>query len=51
MLRGLQQRGWSRILINQTQMIPFAPEEQRWIALEWLPRAVQAGYRHGAVVV
>ncbi|GAB3859401.1 hypothetical protein GCM10028822_35890 [Hymenobacter terrigena] len=51
MLRALQQRGWSRILINQQAMIPFTPEEQRWIAHEWLPRAVQAGYRHGAVVV
>ena len=51
MLRGLLYRSWSRILINQLSMIPFTPEEQRWIAHEWLPRAVQAGYRHGAVVV
>lgn len=51
MLRGLLHRSWSRILINQLSMIPFTPEEQRWIAHEWLPRAVQAGYRHGAVVV
>lgn len=51
MLRALQQRGWSRILVNQLDMIPFTPEEQQWIAHDWLPRAVQAGYRHGAVVV
>ncbi|MDB5268563.1 MAG: hypothetical protein JWP58_1603 [Hymenobacter sp.] len=51
MLRALQHRGWSRILVNQQHMIPFTPDEQRWIAHEWLPRAVQAGYRHGAVVV
>jgi hypothetical protein len=51
MLRALQQYGWSRILINQRNMIPFTPQEQQWIAREWLPRAVQAGYRHGAVVV
>jgi hypothetical protein len=51
MLRVLQQRGWSRILVNQQHMIPFTPEEQQWIAHEWLPRAVLAGYRHGAVVV
>lgn len=51
MLQALHQFGWSRILINQSQMIPFAPEEQRWISSEWLPQAVLGGYRHGAVVV
>jgi hypothetical protein len=51
MLRGLQHRGWSRILVNQLEMSPLTPGEQRWIASEWLPRAVQGGYRHGAVVV
>lgn len=52
MLRGLQRRGWSRILINQVNMPPFSPAEQQWAAREWLPRAVQeGGYRHGAVVV
>lgn len=48
----LQERGWSRILINQTEMPPFTPQEQQWVAAQWLPRAVQvAGYRFGAVVV
>lgn len=52
MLRSLQRRGWSRILIDQLHMPPFSPAEQRWIAHEWLPRAVrEGGYRHGAVLV
>lgn len=51
-LHALQQRRWSRVLINQSQMLPFTSEEQQWIATTWLPAAVQAGgYRHGAVVV
>ena len=52
MLRGLQQYGWSRILINQVGMHPFDPGVQQWITREWLPRAVrEGGYRYGAVVV
>ncbi|RTQ48542.1 hypothetical protein EJV47_16350 [Hymenobacter gummosus] len=48
----LRRRGWGRVLINQQVMLPFSVEEQRWIAEQWLPRAVQeAGYRFGAVVV
>jgi hypothetical protein len=52
MLQSLQQRNWSRILIDQTNMQPFTPAEQQWVAHEWLPRAVrESGYRHGAVLV
>ena len=51
MLRALQRHGLSRILVDQSQMVPFTSEEQQWIAREWLPRAVQGGYRYGAVVV
>jgi hypothetical protein len=52
MLRVLQRRGWSRILVNQVDMQPFSVAEQQWIAREWLPRAVEeGGYRHGAVLV
>lgn len=51
MLPALRQYGWSRIFINQAQMTPFTPGEQQWIVREWLPRAVQSGYRTGAVVV
>jgi len=50
--QALRQRSWGRILINQVQMLPFSPEEQRWISQEWLPAAVrESGYRFGAVVV
>ncbi|MCI1187932.1 hypothetical protein MON38_10920 [Hymenobacter sp. DH14] len=51
MLLVLQHRQWARILVNQSQMRAFTPEEQRWVAHDWLPRAVVAGYRYGAVVV
>jgi hypothetical protein len=52
MMQALQRHNWSRILINQVGMRPFTAAEQRWVAQEWLPRAVQeGGYRHGAVVV
>ena len=51
MLVLLQQRGWSRILVNQTHMAAFSPAEQQWISQHWLLRAVEGGYRYGAVVV
>ncbi|GAB3634789.1 hypothetical protein GCM10027422_03790 [Hymenobacter arcticus] len=50
--QALEERGWSRILINQVSMIPFNSKEQDWISAEWLPAAVQqSGYRFGAIVV
>lgn len=52
MAQVLQQQGWNRILINQTEMPPFTTEEQQWVSTQWLPQAVRvAGYRFGAVVV
>ena len=51
MLLALQHHHWSRVLVNQTGMLAFTPAEQQWIAHDWLPRAVAAGYRYGAVVV
>jgi hypothetical protein len=51
MARALQQRGWGKVLANQTLMPPFSPAEQQWIQ-EWLPQAVrESGYRYGAIVV
>ncbi|TDN37091.1 hypothetical protein E4631_07440 [Hymenobacter sp. UV11] len=50
--QALNERGWSRILVNQVYMLPFTPQEQLWISQEWLPTAVRhSGYRAGAVVV
>ncbi|UOR05080.1 hypothetical protein MUN82_19350 [Hymenobacter aerilatus] len=52
MTQALQHYGWSRILINQVAMRRFSPQEQEWVANEWLPHAVQkGGYRYGAVLV
>jgi hypothetical protein len=51
MAQALRQRGWGKVLANQTLMPPFSPAEQQWIQ-EWLPRAVhESGYRYGAIVV
>lgn len=48
----LARYGWGRVLVNQVHMQPFLPQEQLWIAEEWLPAAVRtSGYRFGAVVV
>jgi hypothetical protein len=48
----LRQRGWSRLLGDQTHLAPFSPEEQHWISQEWLPSDARAsGYRHGAILV
>jgi hypothetical protein len=52
MTRALLQYRWSKILVNQVDMVPFTTQEQLWVAQEWLPHAVQeGGYRFGAVVV
>ena len=49
---ALARYGWGRVLINQTLMQPFSPQEQQWVTQEWLPTAVRtSGYRFGAVVV
>lgn len=52
MQHALLRHHWSRIMITQVGMPPFTADEQRWVAREWLPQAVQVGgYRHGAVIV
>ncbi|MBC6699904.1 hypothetical protein H8B14_17400 [Hymenobacter sp. BT190] len=48
---ALQRFGWYRIFIDQSQMVPFTAEEQQWISTEWLPLAIQNGYRYGAIAV
>lgn len=48
---SLRAHGWSRVLTNQTDMPAFSPTEQAWVTQEWLPEAVAAGYRTGAIVV
>lgn len=49
---GLRQHRLGRVLANQTDMPPFSPDEQRWIAEQWLPQQARpAGYRSGAILV
>ena len=51
MAHALRQRGWGKVLADQTLMPSFSPAEQQWIQ-EWLPSAVREyGYRYGAIVV
>ena len=50
--QALARQQWSRMLVDQRQMAPLSPAEQRWMSTEWLPRAVhEFGYRFGAVLV
>ncbi len=52
MAQALRQRGWGKVLADQTLMPSFSPAEQQWIAQEWLAFAVRdCGYSHGAIVV
>ena len=48
---ALRQRGWSKVLADQTLMSSFSPTEQQWVTQEWLAFAVECGYRYGAIVV
>ncbi len=50
MARGLRQYGWGKVLADQSRMSSFSPAEQQWVQ-QWLPEAVAAGYRYGAIVV
>lgn len=49
--RLLAKRGDGCLLVDQRLMDPFTPEEQAFVLEQWLPRAIEAGYRYGAVVV
>ena len=50
--QALRQRGWGRMLANQTQMPPLTPAEQQWLSQEWLPgEGRRSGYRSIAIVV
>ena len=52
MALALQQRGWGKVLADQTLMPSFSPAEQEWITAEWLTFAVrECGYLYGAIVV
>lgn len=49
---GLRQHRYGRVLADQTHMRPLSPDEQHWLAQQWLPHEARAaGYRAGAIVV
>ena len=50
--QALRQYGWSRVLSDQTQLLPFSLAEQQWISQEWMPGTGRAsGYRLLAILV
>jgi len=46
----LEGQSWSKLLGDQRMMPVFATENQAWILIDWLPRAVRAGLHYGAIV-
>jgi len=49
-LLQIQQHNWHKLLGDQRALPLFSTENQAWILLDWLPRAVRAGLRYGAIV-
>ena len=50
--RLLRQRGWHRILADQTQMLAFTEEESHWILDYWLSQNEQRPDKlYGAVIL
>jgi hypothetical protein len=47
----LARQGRGLMLVDQQEMAPFKPVEQKWLVEEWLPQAItEGGYRFGAVI-
>jgi len=50
LLAQLAPIGSHKVLVDQRQFVLPAPPDTSWFLLDWLPRAVQRGYRYGAVL-
>jgi hypothetical protein len=50
LLAQLSPTGGQKVLIDQRQFLLPTPADTSWFLLDWLPRAVQQGYRYGAVL-
>ncbi|SNR29622.1 hypothetical protein SAMN06269173_101168 [Hymenobacter mucosus] len=50
-IAALQLTGWTKVLVDQRRQLPYSEQDEAWILLDWLPRAVtQSGYRHVAIL-
>ncbi|UOG77144.1 hypothetical protein MTX78_11200 [Hymenobacter tibetensis] len=50
-LLKLQQEQWHKVLFHQHNRGTLSIPVSAWVALDWLPRAVRAGYLYGAFVL
>lgn len=50
LLKQLYPKGSQKVFIDQRQFALPTPPDTSWFLLDWLPRAVQRGYRYGAVL-
>ncbi|MBC8083840.1 MAG: hypothetical protein H7Z21_11565 [Hymenobacter sp.] len=51
LLLALRQRQWHNVLYHQQRRGTLSIAVSAWVALDWLPRAVQAGYHRGAIIL
>lgn len=49
-LRAISAHGATRLLGGIESLGPISPEDQHWLAHDWIPRAVRAGIRRVALV-
>ncbi|WP_324680614.1 hypothetical protein [Hymenobacter sp. GOD-10R] len=50
LLGQLHPVGAGKVLIDQRRFVTPSAPDTSWFLLDWLPRAVQQGYRYGAVL-
>lgn len=50
-LLALQHRQWRKILFHQNGRGTLSVAISAWVSIDWLPRAVQAGYYYGAIIL
>lgn len=50
-LQALRHHGTRKLLTNQVHRQPLPPEEQAWLAQQWVPQAIsECAYSHCAIV-
>lgn len=50
-LLALQHRQWRKILFHQNGRGTLSVAISAWASIDWLPRAVHAGYYYGAIIL
>ncbi|HEX8424946.1 hypothetical protein [Hymenobacter sp.] len=51
LLLALQHRQWRKILFHQNSRGTLSVAASAWVSVDWLPRAVHAGYYYGAIIL